>query len=165
MSQHYHADQVSPQGGGGEHDRPLSVSARLGRLQFHYSGKFRLLQLADVQEGPKVSPDTIRLIGAACDAAKPDLVVFSGNQVAGYDTAYERTFRKRRWSTPLDGIYSAGLSMGGALGLGGASLKRSSKPEDGQAAGDRREQTAGMPSVYASRTSSTPKIWFAEPLA
>ncbi|MCT6918846.1 MAG: serine/threonine protein phosphatase, partial [Bifidobacteriales bacterium] len=139
MSQHYHADQVSPQGGEGEHDRPLSVSARLGRLQFHYSGKFRLLQLADVQEGPKVSADTIRLIGAACDAAKPDLVVFSGNQVAGYDTAYEHTFRKRRWSTPLDGIYSAGLSMGGALGLGGASLKRSAKSQDGQAAADRRE--------------------------
>ena len=139
MSQHYHADQVSPQGGEGERDRPLSVSARLGRLQFHYSGKFRLLQLADVQEGPKVSADTIRLIAAACDAAKPDLVVFSGNQVAGYDTAYERTFRKRRWSTPLDGIYSAGLSMGGALGFGGASLKRSSRSQDGQAASDRRE--------------------------
>lgn len=124
MSQHNQSRQVSPTGMDRQDDRPLSISARLGRLQFHRSGKFRLLQLADIQEGPKVSPDTIRLIAAACDAARPDLVVFSGNQIAGYDTAYERTFRKRRWSTPLDGVYSAGLSMGGVLGLGGASLNK-----------------------------------------
>ena len=36
-------------------DRPLSVSARLGRLQFHQSGKFRVLQFADIQDGPDVS--------------------------------------------------------------------------------------------------------------
>ena len=41
-------------------DRPLSVSARLGRLQFHQSGKFRVLQLADIQDGPKVSKDTVK---------------------------------------------------------------------------------------------------------
>ncbi|AIC91472.1 serine/threonine protein phosphatase [Bifidobacterium coryneforme] len=124
MSQHNHLAQVSPGEAGEDDGRPLSVSARLGRLQFHHSGKFRLLQLADVQEGPKVSPDTVKLIAAACDASRPDLVVFTGNQLAGYDTAYERTFRKRRWSTPLDGVYSAGLSMGGALGFGGASVSR-----------------------------------------
>lgn len=79
-------------------ERPLSVSARLGRLQFHNSGKFRVLQLADLQDGPKVSKDTIRLIAAALDAARPDLVIFTGNQVAGYDTAYAATFRKRHWT-------------------------------------------------------------------
>lgn len=76
----------------------VSVSAQLGRLQFHKSGKFRLLQLADIQDGPRVSKDTIALISAACDAARPDLVVFSGNQVAGYDPAYASTFLKRPWS-------------------------------------------------------------------
>lgn len=84
-------------------DGPLSVSARLGRLQFHNSGKFRLLQFSDVQDGPKVSSDTVRLIEAACDAARPDLVVFTGDQIAGYDSAYSRTFRKRRWDRPKDG--------------------------------------------------------------
>lgn len=78
--------------------RPLSVSARLGRLQFHNSGKFRVLQLADIQDGPKVDKDTIKLISACLDAARPDVVVFSGNQIAGYDTAYAATFRKRRWT-------------------------------------------------------------------
>ena len=78
--------------------RPVSVSARLGRLQFHESGKFRVLQFADIQDGPKVSSDTIRLIEASLDATRPDVVIFTGNQVAGYDTAYADTFRKRRWS-------------------------------------------------------------------
>ncbi|NEG56230.1 metallophosphoesterase [Bifidobacterium platyrrhinorum] len=78
--------------------RPLSVSARLGRLQFHHSGKFRVLQVADIQDGPNVAKDTIRLIEASLDAVRPDLVVFTGNQIAGYDPAFAETFRKRMWS-------------------------------------------------------------------
>ena len=76
---------------------PLSISARLGRLQFHLSGKFRVLQCADVQDGLRVSQDTIRLIAAACDAVRPDLVVFTGNQIAGYEKVFARTFNRRRW--------------------------------------------------------------------
>ena len=79
-------------------DRPLSGSARLGRLQFHQSGKFRVLQLADIQDGPKVSKDTVKLIEASLDATRPDIVIFTGNQIAGYDPAYAQTTRKRRWS-------------------------------------------------------------------
>lgn len=81
--------------------KPVSVSRRLGRLQFHKSGKFRVLQLADVQDGPKVSKDTIALIGAAIRDARPDLVVFSGNQIAGYDPTFAATFTKRRWKTAV----------------------------------------------------------------
>lgn len=80
--------------------RSLSISARLGRLQFHNSGKFRVLQLADIQDGPRIAADTIRLIEAAADTVRPDLVVFTGNQIAGYDEAYADTFRRRRWETP-----------------------------------------------------------------
>ncbi|MDF7666099.1 metallophosphoesterase family protein [Bifidobacterium sp. ESL0745] len=78
--------------------RPVSVSARLGRLQFHDSGKFRVLVLADIQDGPKISKDTIKLIEAALDSSRPDIVIFPGNQIAGYDKAYAKTFRKRTWT-------------------------------------------------------------------
>lgn len=78
--------------------RPLSISARLGRLQFHQSGKFRVLQFTDIQDGPKVSKDTVKLIEASLDATRPDIVIFTGNQIAGYDAVYSQTMRKRRWN-------------------------------------------------------------------
>ncbi|BDR54144.1 hypothetical protein KIMH_02550 [Bombiscardovia apis] len=140
----------------GEDDRPLSVSARLGRLQFHHSGKFRVLQLADVQEGPKVSPDTIRLIAAACDAARPDLVVFTGNQIAGYDTAFEKTFRKRRWSTPLDSVYSAGLSMGRWVGDAIQGLTPGSKKPGGQQL--QRGDSATNPGALSAQPVQGPEL-------
>lgn len=42
---------------------------------------FKIMQIADTQEGSKVSPDTINLINAALDCEKPDLVVYSGDQI------------------------------------------------------------------------------------
>ncbi len=78
--------------------RPVSVSARLGRLQFHNSGKFRVLQVSDIQDGAKVSKDTIALIAVSLDTVRPDLVVFTGNQIAGYDSAFAETFVKRPWN-------------------------------------------------------------------
>ena len=57
---------------------------------------FRVLQMADVQDGPHVDPDTVRLIEAAIREADPDLVVFTGDQIRGYDPAWMRTFLRRR---------------------------------------------------------------------
>ncbi len=96
--------------------RPLSVSRRLGRLQFHKSGKFRVLQLSDIQDGPTVSKDTISLIAAACDAARPDLVVLTGDQIAGYHSAYHATYRARHWDNPLDGIVGMGRQAANLIG-------------------------------------------------
>lgn len=52
------------------------------------NGKFRIMQIADTQEIPAVSPDTIKLICAALDAEKPDLVVFTGDQIKGYSSFF-----------------------------------------------------------------------------
>ena len=54
-------------------------------LRFREDGSFRVLQMADVQDGPDVLPDTIRLIREAIREADPDLVVFTGDQIRGYD--------------------------------------------------------------------------------
>lgn len=52
------------------------------------NGRFRIMQIADTQEIPAVSPDTIRLISAALDKEKPDLVVFTGDQIKGYSSFF-----------------------------------------------------------------------------
>ena len=39
--------------------------------------------IADTQEGSRVSPDTLVLINASLDEAKPDMVVYSGDQIWG----------------------------------------------------------------------------------
>ncbi|NMN00599.1 serine/threonine protein phosphatase [Bifidobacterium sp. DSM 109958] len=65
-------------------------------LRFRHDGTFRVLQMADVQDGPEVDPDTVRLLEAAIREADPDLVVFTGDQIRGYDPAWMRTFLRRR---------------------------------------------------------------------
>lgn len=45
--------------------------------------KFRILMIADTQEGKKVSSDTLALINASLERAQPDMVVFSGDQIWG----------------------------------------------------------------------------------
>ena len=47
---------------------------------------FKILQIADTQEGKKISPDTLDLINAALDREEPDLVVYSGDQIWGKTT-------------------------------------------------------------------------------
>ena len=57
-------------------------------LRFNSDGTFRVLQMADIQDGPNVREDTIRLIEAAIKKTHPDLIVFTGDQIRGYDPAY-----------------------------------------------------------------------------
>ena len=52
------------------------------------NGNFRIMQIADTQEVPCVSPDTLRLIEAALDSEKPDLVIFTGDQIKGYSSHF-----------------------------------------------------------------------------
>ena len=47
------------------------------------NGKFRILMIADTQEGRNVSSDTMKLIEASLDRAEPDMVVYSGDQIWG----------------------------------------------------------------------------------
>ena len=43
--------------------------------------QFKIMQVADTQEGKKVSPDLLNLLNAAIEKEKPDLVVYSGDQI------------------------------------------------------------------------------------
>ena len=77
-------------------------------LRFREDGSFRVLQMADIQDGPNVLPDTIRLIREAIRKADPDLVVFTGDQIRGYDPAYIDTFLRRRGEEPGARVRASG---------------------------------------------------------
>ncbi|MEG1845590.1 MAG: metallophosphoesterase family protein [Oscillospiraceae bacterium] len=53
-------------------------------LKFNENGKFRIMQIADIQDTQYTSKNTIKFIEAALDKAQPDLVVFTGDQIKGY---------------------------------------------------------------------------------
>lgn len=85
------------------HDEHFA-SMPLRRLRFRDDGTFRVLQLADVQDGPDVSPDALELIDAAIEESDPDLVVLTGDQIRGYDPAFVETFTARHGEHPGSGI-------------------------------------------------------------
>ena len=52
-------------------------------LKFH-DGKFKIMQISDIQDTLDVDGETLRLIGAALDREKPDLAVLTGDQIKGF---------------------------------------------------------------------------------
>lgn len=52
-------------------------------LKFN-NGKFRILQLSDIQETKYVSPDTVKLTRELIKSTEPDLIVLTGDQLKGY---------------------------------------------------------------------------------
>lgn len=58
-------------------------------MRFNSDGKFKIMQITDMQEIPAVSADTINLLEAAVEAEKPDLVVYTGDQIKGYGVTYK----------------------------------------------------------------------------
>lgn len=49
------------------------------------NGKFKIMQIADVQDIFPVSEDSVKLLTLAVEKEKPDLAVFTGDQVYGLD--------------------------------------------------------------------------------
>lgn len=58
-------------------------------------GKFKIMQIADIQEDMPVNPDTVKLISLALDREKPDLVVLTGDQIQGYSGCYLKDGEKK----------------------------------------------------------------------
>jgi len=55
-------------------------------LNFH-NGKFKIMQITDIQDKADVDAETLRLISAALDREKPDLAVLTGDQIQGFARA------------------------------------------------------------------------------
>lgn len=71
-------------------------------LQFKSNKKFTIMQITDTQEIPAVSPDTLKLIEKSLDMAKPDLVVFTGDQIKGYGVTFKGKNFKEKVRSTLD---------------------------------------------------------------
>jgi len=56
-------------------------------LQFKENGKFTVMQVSDIQECGGIHPRGMRMLAAALDREKPDVVVFTGDQLKGYSPA------------------------------------------------------------------------------
>ena len=62
-----------------------------GALRFNADGKFKILFLADVQDGYPMKEAAVKFINEALDATQPDLVVFGGDNIVCDDIqAYEQ---------------------------------------------------------------------------
>ena len=66
------------------------------------NGSFTLMQITDAQENYTVNPDTIKLISLALDQVKPDLVVFTGDQLKGYSPSFRGDTLRRISRTIAD---------------------------------------------------------------
>ncbi len=66
------------------------------------NGKFTVMQITDTQENHTVHPDTIKLITLALESVKPDLVVFTGDQLKGYSPSFKGDTRRRISRTIAD---------------------------------------------------------------
>ena len=56
-------------------------------LKFN-GGSFKIMQIADIQETKVPNPDTLKLLDLALEKEKPDLVVFTGDQIQGYSATF-----------------------------------------------------------------------------
>ncbi len=74
------------------------------KLQFQPGKPFRVMQIADIQEGGTVAKDTLKLINAALEAVKPDLVVLTGDQIKGYSPMFTKGDYAAKVKTTLDTI-------------------------------------------------------------
>ncbi len=65
------------------------------KLKFNSDGKFKIMQIADIQETSQVSPDTLRLLSLAAEKEKPDLIVLTGDQIYGIHPSFYKKDRER----------------------------------------------------------------------
>ncbi len=68
----------------------FAADSTAGKLQFSKDGKFKILILADIQEGFPLTEDLLATINETLDKAQPDFVVFLGDNVMGPDTEGNR---------------------------------------------------------------------------
>ena len=75
----------------------------MNKLKFN-NGRFRILQLSDIQEIANTSPDTINLTREIIAATNPDLIVLTGDQIKGYGVTMQKGDKKTNAAITLNNI-------------------------------------------------------------
>ncbi len=65
---------------------PCAAAQDNGKLQFNSDGTFKILNISDIQDDHKLSKLTVDLIKSAIETEKPDFIVLTGDNIAGYRT-------------------------------------------------------------------------------
>ena len=75
----------------------------MNNLKFK-NGRFRILQLSDIQEIADTNPDTINLTRELIERTDPDLIVLTGDQIKGYGITMQKGDAKTNAALTLNNI-------------------------------------------------------------
>lgn len=70
------------------------------------NGAFKIMQISDIQELAKITPDSIKLLTLALEREKPDLAVFTGDQVYGIHPSFRLGDTQTKVAATLKAILS-----------------------------------------------------------
>ena len=83
-------------------------------LQFNENGEFKILQIADIQDNYPMNDITTKLIKAAIETEKPDLIVLSGDnigrtagskKITAYLTITEFMYLFEKYGIPVAAVF------------------------------------------------------------
>lgn len=80
-------------------------------LRFKQDGTFKIMHITDTQEILDVNPDTLKLLHTALEKERPDLVVFTGDQIKGYGVTFRKDTQSRVRQT-IDRLLEPVVSRG-----------------------------------------------------
>lgn len=63
-----------------------ATPAEEAKLQFHEDGTFKIMNISDIQDGANLKTITADFIREAVTAENPDLIILTGDNIAGYRT-------------------------------------------------------------------------------
>ena len=81
-------------------------------LRFSEDGTFTILQFTDTQDTQWPSPNLLTLMQKALDESKPDLVVFTGDQLKNYDSDFGSNGHTWKVKMALDAIVKPVVARG-----------------------------------------------------
>ena len=126
--------------------------AEAAHLRFSPEGKFRILVLADIQDGKNLSPITREFVEAAVRETRPDLIVLTGDNIYGSSTRNPQNGEKALTAVMdmLQGLYDEGV---------GAPVAATFGNHDDQSNDYAKETQMAFMSRYSCNLSIDEDLW------